>query len=127
MPARLPSTAPTSDDRLKKASRGQSVLHDINSRAVLKLLRLYHPCSCSDLARYSGFSALSILSLILNRSLIVFGGNLGMHPALLRAVSARLAEHDFAHPRLAITQLGPQVELRDALCLALQTAEAALP
>jgi len=69
----------------------------------------------------------SYLSLILNCSLIVFGGEVGMHPALLQAVSARLAEHDVAHPRLAVTQLGPNVEMRGALCLALQAAEAALP
>jgi glucokinase len=69
----------------------------------------------------------SYLSLILNCSLIVFGGEVGMHPALLQAVSARLADHDFAHPRLAITQLGSQVEMRGALCLALQAAEAVLP
>jgi hypothetical protein len=60
-------------------------------------------------------------------SLIVFGGELGAHPALLQATRARLAEHDFARPRLAITQLGPEAELKGALRLALETAEAALP
>jgi glucokinase len=69
----------------------------------------------------------SYLSLILNCSLIVFGGELGVHPALLQATSARLEEHDFAHPRLAITQLGTKAQLKGALRLALQSAEAALP
>lgn len=69
----------------------------------------------------------SYLSLILNCSLIVFGGELGVHPALLQATSARLEEHDFAHPRLAITQLGTKAQLKGALQLALQSAEAALP
>jgi glucokinase len=69
----------------------------------------------------------SYLSLILNCSLIVFGGELGVHPALLQATSARLEEHDFAHPRLAITQLGALAQLKGALRLALQSAEAALP
>jgi glucokinase len=69
----------------------------------------------------------SCLSLILNCSLIVFGGELGMHPALLQATRARLEEHDFAHPRLAITQLGAEAELQGALRLALETAESALP
>jgi glucokinase len=69
----------------------------------------------------------SYLSLILNCSLIVFGGELGVHPALLQATSARLEEHDFARPRLAITQLGTKAQLKGALRLALQSAEAALP
>jgi len=69
----------------------------------------------------------SYLSLILNCSLVVFGGELGMHPALLQATSKRLEGHDFARPRLAITQLGITVELTGALCLALQAAEAVLP
>ncbi len=69
----------------------------------------------------------SYLSLILNCSLIVFGGELGMHPALLQSTSVRLEEHDFAHPRLAVTQLGTNAENRGALNVALQAADAALP
>ena len=69
----------------------------------------------------------SYLSLILNCSLIVLGGELGVHPALLQATSARLEGHDFAHPRLAITQLGTKAELKGALRLALEAAETALP
>jgi glucokinase len=69
----------------------------------------------------------SYLSLILNCSLIVFGGELGMHPALLQAVSVRLEDHDFARPRLAITQLGAKAENRGALRVALQAADASLP
>ncbi len=69
----------------------------------------------------------SYLSLILNCSLIVFGGELGMHPALLQATSVRLEEHDFARPRLAITQLGAKAENRGALRIALQATEASLP
>jgi glucokinase len=69
----------------------------------------------------------SYLSLILNCSLIVFGGELGVHPALFDATVERLKSHDFARPRLAVTQLGMMAELRGALRLALQVAEAALP
>ena len=49
------------------------------------------------------------LSLILNCSLIVFGGELGMHPALFEATVARLEIHDLAKPRLIIAQLGIMV------------------
>jgi glucokinase len=69
----------------------------------------------------------SYFSLILNCSLIVFGGELGVHPALLQAVSVRLEDHDFARPRLAITQLGAKVETRGALRVALQATDASLP
>jgi hypothetical protein len=69
----------------------------------------------------------SYLGLILNCSLIVFGGELGVHPALFDATVERLKGHDFARPRLAVTQLGMMAELRGALRLALQFAEAALP
>jgi glucokinase len=69
----------------------------------------------------------SHLSLILNCSLIVLGGELGLHPALLKSTSARLEKHDFARPRLAITELGAEAGLRGALRLALQAAEAELP
>jgi glucokinase len=68
----------------------------------------------------------SYLSLILNCSLIVFGGALGVHPALLQATNARLEEHDFAHPRLAITHLGANAQLRGAVRLALQSADSVL-
>jgi glucokinase len=102
-----------------------------------------HPCGSEILDRAAQGDALaqrivdrsseylamvcSYLSLILNCSLIVFGGELGVHPALLQATSARLEEHDFAHPRLAITQLGTKAQLKGALRLALQTADTALP
>ena len=68
----------------------------------------------------------SYLSLILNCSLIVLGGELGVHPALLQATSARLEGHDFAHPRLAITQLGVKAELNGAMRLALNATETTL-
>jgi glucokinase len=99
----------TSGDILDRAALG-----DARARAIVDKAAdcLALACSC--------------LSLILNCSLIVFGGELGMHPALLQAASARLEEHDFAHPRLAITQLGAKAQLQGALRLALHSAEAAL-
>ena len=54
------------------------------------------------------------------------GGELGVHPALLQATSARLEGHDFAHPRLAITQLGVKAELNGAMRLALNATETTL-
>lgn len=68
----------------------------------------------------------SYLSLIINCSLIVLGGELGMHPALFQATCSRLEGHDFARPRIAVTQLGVKAELRGALRLALEATDAAL-
>src|ERR1017187_5839992 len=57
MPTRLPTLGREPRSRQKIASRGPSVLRDINLRSILQLLRVHNPCSCSDLARYSGLSA----------------------------------------------------------------------
>jgi glucokinase len=45
-----------------KPTRGLAVLRDMNSRAILHLLRANTPCSCSDLARYSGLTAPTVAS-----------------------------------------------------------------
>jgi glucokinase len=96
---------------------------------ILDLAREGHPVARGILDNVSECVATvcSYLSLILNCSLIVFGGELGMHPALLQAVSVRLEDHDFARPRLAVTQLGAKAENRGALRVALQSADASLP
>jgi len=45
-----------------KPARGLTVLRDINSRAILHLLVAHTPCSCSDLARYSGLTVPTVAS-----------------------------------------------------------------
>jgi glucokinase len=111
------------------AQRGDGGREDLGSGEILDRAAQGDPRAQRIVDKTSGYLAMvcSYLSLILNCSLIVFGGELGVHPALLQATSARLEEHDFAHPRLAITQLGTKAQLRGALRLALQSAEAALP
>src|SRR5580692_7310690 len=52
----------TADRGRKTKSRGTTVLRDINSQKILQLLRRHHPCSCSDLARFSGLSVPTVLS-----------------------------------------------------------------
>ncbi len=99
----------TSLEILDRAAQG-----DCRAQKIVDNISEYLAMVCSD------------LSLILNCSLIVFGGELGVHPALLQGSSARLEEHDFAHPRLATTQLGANAQLKGALRLALQSAEAVL-
>jgi glucokinase len=111
------------------AQSGQAGLEDLSSGEILDRAVQGDPLAQRIVDRTSQYLAMvcSYLSLILNCSLIVFGGESGVHPALLQATSARLEEHDFAHPRLAITQLGTKAQLKGALRLALQAAETALP
>jgi glucokinase len=45
-----------------RPTRGLTVLRDINSRTILHLLMAHTPCSCSDLARYSGLTAPTVAS-----------------------------------------------------------------
>lgn len=67
------------------------------------------------------------LSLILNCSLVVLGGELGLHESLLKATASLLEKNEFARPRLAVSHLGRDASLWGAVRLALQTAEAGLP
>src|ERR1700734_3087001 len=46
----------------KKVTQGLAVLRDMNSRRILHLLREHNPCSCSDLARFSGLSVPTVVS-----------------------------------------------------------------
>jgi glucokinase len=108
---------------------GETGCEDLSCIEILDRASQGDPLAQQVVDKTSEYLAIvcSYLSLILNCSLIVFGGELGVHPALLHATSARLEDHDFAHPRLAITKLGDKAQLRGALRLALQAAEAALP
>jgi len=111
------------------AQHGLAGLEQLSGTEILDRAASGDPLAQQIVDKTSDYLAMvcSYLSLILNCSLIVFGGELGVHPTLLQATSARLEEHDFAHPRLAITQLGTKAELRGALRLALQATEMALP
>ena len=62
MPTQSPFSRVERGVKVKTASRGPSVLRDINLRTVLQLLRVHNPCSCSDLARYSGLSVPTVTS-----------------------------------------------------------------
>jgi glucokinase len=60
------------------------------------------------------------LSLILNPSLILFGGEIGSHPALLPTVKGLLKDSEFAVTRVAMGSLGPTAVLWGAVSLALE-------
>lgn len=62
-------------------------------------------------------------SLVLNCPLFVFGGGVGVHPALRRAVRQLLhATSARVQPKLVVSALGEEAQLIGAICLALRTA-----
>jgi predicted NBD/HSP70 family sugar kinase len=71
-------------------------------------------------------NAITNISLLLNTSLVVFGGAIGMSEALLRATREILERNDFARPRLAISMLGADAQLHGTIRLALDQVETAL-
>jgi glucokinase len=67
--------------------------------------------------------AVSNISLVLDLSLVVFGGAVGRHPFLLEAVRRRLDQNEFAKPNLVKSNLGEEAPLYGAIWLAMRTAE----
>ncbi len=70
--------------------------------------------------------AITNVCVILNSSLIVLGGSVGSHPALLEATRRILEQNDFSRPRLALSVLGGEAPLLGAIWLALKAAESIL-
>jgi glucokinase len=60
------------------------------------------------------------LSLILNPGLVVLGGEVGRHPALIGFVRKELERSEFAVPRIAAASLGEAAVLRGAIAMALE-------
>jgi len=62
------------------------------------------------------------LALILNPNLILLGGEVGNHPALLHEVNALLEGSEFAVVRVMLGHLGASAVLRGAVSIALEPA-----
>jgi glucokinase len=60
------------------------------------------------------------LSLVLNPGLILLGGEVGSHPALLSFVKKELEQSEFAIPKIAAASLGELAVLWGAIALALE-------
>jgi len=71
-------------------------------------------------------NAISNISVLLNTSLVVFGGAIGTSEPLLKATRHLLDRNDFARPRLTISLLGKDAQLHGAIRLALDKVESAL-
>lgn len=77
------------------------------------------------LSRTAGFLAMAItnLSLVLDLSLVVLGGGVGSHPALVESTRRALERNEFARPHVVVSRLGPAAQIYGAIWLALQAAE----
>jgi glucokinase len=64
------------------------------------------------------------LSLVLDLSLVVLGGGVGGHEALLQAMRLRLERNEFARPQLVMSSLRGEAQIHGAVWLGLQVAQA---
>ena len=67
-------------------------------------------------------AAIVNICVILNPSLVVFGGRIGSHPALIEATRVLVEQNEFCRPRLTVSQLGQDAPVLGAIWLASQTA-----
>lgn len=67
--------------------------------------------------------AITDVCVILNSSLIVFGGRVGSHRALFNATARILERNEFCRPRLALSAVGSEAPLLGSIWMALKAVE----
>jgi glucokinase len=94
-----------------------------DAQAVLNLAQNGDPIARKIILHRAGIVADVIvnLSLVLNPGLILLGGKVGSHPALLSFVIKELEESEFAVPKIAAASLGEFAVLWGAIALALES------
>ena len=68
-------------------------------------------------------AAIVNISLVLDTQLVVLGGGIGCHPALVEATRKAVARNEFATPDVIASSLGSDAQLHGAIWLAIQIAE----
>jgi glucokinase len=68
-------------------------------------------------------TAIVNISLVLDTQLVVLGGGIGGHPALVEAAGKAVARNEFANPEVVASGLGRDAQIYGAIWLAIQTAE----
>jgi glucokinase len=68
-------------------------------------------------------TAIVNISLVLDTSLVILGGGIGGHPALVEAAANAVARNEFANPEVVASGLGRDAQIYGAIWLAIQTAE----
>ena len=100
----------------------------LRASEILDLAETGDPRARSILERTARVLAEGVLNLsvVLNPRLVVFGGRIGMHPALFQATERCVERSRLAVPRLAMSLLGQEAQLLGAVWLATRVAEAQL-
>ena len=100
----------------------------IDAQAVLNLSQTGDPLARKIILHRAGIVADVIvnLSLVLNPGLILLGGKVGSHPALLSFVGKELERSEFAVPRIVAASLGDSAVLWGAIALALDAIPSVL-
>jgi glucokinase len=102
----------------------ESVEPGIKATDVFDLATQGNPQARELLQRVADQLALAVtnMSLMLDLSLVVLGGGVGGHTALVEAVRRRLERNEFARPQVAISSLGGEAQLYGAIWLGIQAS-----
>ena len=111
--------------RALAASNATPLPDDLSATEIFDLAGQGDPIAAAVLAETARVLACAVynLCLVINVPLIVFGGGVGVHPALITAVQTRLDNrHAHAMPRLVASALGADAQLLGAIRLAASIA-----
>ncbi len=112
--------------RWQQLAAATSLPRDLAATQIFDLAGAGEPLARQLLAETARVLAAAVynIGLILNVPLVVFGGGVGTHPALLDAVRDQIARRAWpAPPRITASALGTDAQLLGAVRLAVQTAE----
>ena len=112
----------------KQGKREKSASDEVNATAVLDLARAGDVRAKKIVRKRAEVVADIIIdfSLILNPNLILLGGEVGGHPALIEVVRQQLLGSEFAVPRIGSGTLGHRAVLWGAIALALEAIPSVL-
>jgi glucokinase len=107
---------------VKRRDASTPASRQMDAEGVLNLAQTGHPLARNIILDRAGIVADVIvnLSLMLNPGLILLGGKVGSHPALLNFVTKELEQSEFAIPKIAAASLGEFAVLWGAIALALE-------
>jgi glucokinase len=107
---------------VKRRNASTPAPEQMDAKGVLNLAQAGDPIALKIIGHRAGIVADVIvnLSLVLNPGLILLGGNVGSHPALLSIVTRELEQSEFAIPKIAAASLGEFAVMWGAIALALE-------
>lgn len=111
--------------KLNQHGRRERRLRSLKATEIFDLAESGN-AKATDVLQYTArilAGAISTLGLILDTSLVVLGGGVGDHPALVEATALILAQNQFARPKLVLSRLGHDAQLHGAIWLGLRMTE----